>query len=332
MSKLAIIDGDSLIYTAAFGCQEIQRKEGGWSRVVPTCTNKEALEHFGALFTEVMERVNPKSYVLYLTDSAPCYRYQVARTKKYKGNRDNSSPPIYYRDIREFVLGKYGGEAEFGEEADDLVSIAARDARGSGNPYVVVGNDKDLNQIPGPHYNWQTGESYDVSEYAARVFLWMQVLMGDAGDNVGGVWKIGFQKAKNRVSKWIDKENLSDDLIYPLVCEEFEKSKKLPGCPYKDRQSEQLANEAYWLVHLKTTKEDVPWLKREQLKIHGGTSYQNENQDTSTSHSAGLVVEPGSSEWTDFGGTRIRTCVLHATDSESSRATDTPRASEPATR
>ena len=75
---------------------------------------------------------------------------------KYKANR----PDLHEHMKTALTYGhnhmkdKYDAVESEGMEADDLVSIWAHEARAMELPYVVVGIDKDLLQIPGEHYNF----------------------------------------------------------------------------------------------------------------------------------------------------------------------------------
>ncbi|MGH7746922.1 MAG: hypothetical protein ACREQ5_19535, partial [Candidatus Dormibacteria bacterium] len=55
--------------------------------------------------------------------------------------------------------------------------------------------DKDLDQIPGKHYNFMKEVSYEVSKEEAQRFFYFQLLCGDSIDNVPGCKGIGPKKA-----------------------------------------------------------------------------------------------------------------------------------------
>jgi DNA polymerase-1 len=82
-------------------------------------------------------------------------------------------------------------------EADDLMASTQWNAYVEGNLDTVICTiDKDLNQIPGWHYNISTQKLFFINPEEAETFLWMQVLMGDRVDNVQGIPFVGEAKAR----------------------------------------------------------------------------------------------------------------------------------------
>ena len=77
-----------------------------------------------------------------------------------------------------------------GEEADDAVAIAST----KGN-YWIVHVDKDLDQLPGWHYNPVKDEEYYVTEFEGLYSFYKQILTGDRVDNIEGLRGIGPVKA-----------------------------------------------------------------------------------------------------------------------------------------
>lgn len=71
-----------------------------------------------------------------------------------------------------------------GYEADDLVNMCKEQL---GDNTLIVHTDKDLDQIPGNHFNYKKSEFYDISEDTAELNLWTQVITGDSIDNIKGI-------------------------------------------------------------------------------------------------------------------------------------------------
>jgi 5'-3' exonuclease len=56
---------------------------------------------------------------------------------------------------------------------------------------ICCGNDKDLLQIPGHHYNFFKNVGKEVTVKEAVYSLYNQVLCGDSADNIPGLYKCG---------------------------------------------------------------------------------------------------------------------------------------------
>ena len=66
---------------------------------------------------------------------------------------------------------------------------------------IICSVDKDLNQIPGWHYNFVKKEKYFVDEEQAIRTFYTQLLVGDNTDNIQGVKGIGPAKAAKILSE-----------------------------------------------------------------------------------------------------------------------------------
>lgn len=112
---------------------------------------------------------------------------------EYKGNRPPK--PLLTEDIKEYIGNKYKGKVTFAvnEESDDVVSqLVWQEAKTSKwvpskHNIVLAGIDKDLLQIPGWHWNFNTKEIKWVDFKTAAYCFWKQVLMGDSSDNIPGI-------------------------------------------------------------------------------------------------------------------------------------------------
>ena len=92
-----------------------------------------------------------------------------------------------------------------GYEADDLVGILATAIPNC----LIVSNDKDLNQIPGNHYDPQKNKLFTVTVDEARKQKYMQWIHGDSVDGIPGIPGIGPRKA----------EKFLDSLGFPDISE-----------------------------------------------------------------------------------------------------------------
>lgn len=132
---------------------------------------------------------------LYLTGSGN-FRQEVATIREYKGNRKDYHKPRYYNELREYLIKYWNAEVVDGQEADDALGIA----QCTGNNTIIATLDKDLDMIPGWHYNWVKDVKYRVKPFEADRFFFMQLLMGDPTDNIQGVPKVGAKTAEKILS------------------------------------------------------------------------------------------------------------------------------------
>lgn len=120
------------------------------------------------------------------------FRYDVATVRPYKGQRKQEKP-LYYNEIREYLVDVHKAVIIDGEEADDAVGKTqwAHPDKST----CIVGQDKDLKTIPGAHYWWKLKVGEYLSRRDADNFFLRQMLTGDVSDNIQGVPKVGDKTA-----------------------------------------------------------------------------------------------------------------------------------------
>jgi 5'-3' exonuclease len=182
--KIALIDGDSLIY---------------YEMGKPTL--EEALESLDGRLHQMFEQTQATHYAGFLT-SGRCFRYAAAKTKPYKGNRKKGDKPIIFPAIKEYLKQHWKFEAIPELEADDLVSIYHNNEN-----TVICSPDKDvLYQNAGIHYNYGKAETIVQDTKGALTFLWKQMLMGDSTDGIQGIPKVGPKTADT----WLKDISIND--------------------------------------------------------------------------------------------------------------------------
>lgn len=137
-------------------------------------------------------------YKLYLNGEGN-YREQAATILPYKGNRDKLHKPEYYEEIREYMVNNWYAELVDGRESDDMLGI--EQWKNKDKSTVIVSIDKDLNQIPGYHYNPRKRLFYYVTKHAADTFFWEQMLIGDPTDNIPGIKGVGPKTTEKMVKE-----------------------------------------------------------------------------------------------------------------------------------
>ena len=226
-----LIDSDIIVYRCGFAAQTTQYRDvTDPSRVFSTITEaaeagvpKEALEteviaepvenalhSVNNTITNMLKDLGAEQYSCFLTGKGN-YREDIATIKPYKGNRDRAARPYHYDAITEHLKSRWGAHVITGMEADDALGIelykdymeAKRFAAITGEspeeqkPQVVLASiDKDLDMIPGWHYNFVEKDLYFISEDKAMRNFYVQLLAGDAVDNIPGVPGISVTKAK----------------------------------------------------------------------------------------------------------------------------------------
>jgi hypothetical protein len=123
------------------------------------------------------------------------YRTDLATLREYKGNRDPDHKPAHGPAIKDYMRKQWDSVVTVDEEADDWLGYTQY-ASWQDMDTVIVSLDKDLDMIPGLHYNFVKDQSYFVDEDAANAFFWTQLVMGDSTDNIPGVPGVGPKKAE----------------------------------------------------------------------------------------------------------------------------------------
>lgn len=176
----AIIDSDILVYRIGFASNEE--------------TEETAIRTMAGFLEELLLFDLPqcKTWSLHLTGKGN-FRDDIAVTAPYKGNRVGSVKPIHYQALRDYLCHSWEAVVWNGMEADDAVAIEATEL---GDKAVIISLDKDLNQIPGWHYNFVKNDLYHLTEEEADLNFYKQFLTGDTVDNIKGVKGIGDKKAQ----------------------------------------------------------------------------------------------------------------------------------------
>lgn len=198
----AVLDADVLLYRCGFAADAQAR--GDFKDEFPDASPEEIEDHLASFDYEHYAKHNAKSVILDTQEifSRDCvlylsghgnFREQMATILPYKGNRDKTHRPKYYKELKQYFVEHWDAIVVDGREADDALSCELWKAP---DETVLVTIDKDLDNTPGWHYNWVKKELYYVSSEAADYNFWKQVLTGDTTDNIPGIKGIGPKKAE----------------------------------------------------------------------------------------------------------------------------------------
>ena len=174
------------------------------------------------MIKDIVKNAGCDEYTCFLTGQGN-FREDIATIRPYKGNRVQPKPD-HYDAITNYIMEHHNGEMVCGMEADDAMGITqfADYHIGSEGSTVIATIDKDLDQIPGWHYNWKRNSLYNVTMDEADKFFYTQLLMGDTVDNIQGVPGLGKVGAARIIAACEDEE----DMYWAAVCEYSKKYEK----------------------------------------------------------------------------------------------------------
>lgn len=187
----AVVDSDFLVYKIAFSTEDATES-------VAKGRLTEWLENFLFITLKVDD------YECHLTGKTN-FRNRIAVTVPYKGNRIDLEKPKHYQALRDHLIKRHGASVSVDEEADDTVAIAATRML---DKCWIVGQDKDLDQLQGWHYNPVKDERYYVDDFNAYKSFVTQILTGDRIDNIPCLAGIGPKKAEKALKDAKTKEQL----------------------------------------------------------------------------------------------------------------------------
>jgi 5'-3' exonuclease len=166
-------------------------------------------------------------YVAFLTAGSHRYSFYP----EYKANRKKLEKPRFLKELTAYAIETLGFCRVDGYEADDLVNMCKEQL---GQNVLIAHTDKDLDQIPGNHFNYKKPEFYDISEDTAQLNLWTQVITGDSIDNIKGIPGKGAKFAEEVFSGIEVMDYTCEVLIHYIIkfgeyqgIEEFTKNYKL---------------------------------------------------------------------------------------------------------
>lgn len=234
-----LIDGDILLHELGWS-SEFTDKETGEKILFDFEYCQELLDKKIELIVDEVGSTKPP--IIFLSDSEwlskklkrkfiPGFRYSIAKSKPYKGNRKNPKPFHFYNIIA-YLMAKYSVVVSSdGLEADDEMVIY----QVKNNNTIICSRDKDLRICPGWHYSWECGKQASIGPVETNelgwledtergvigyglMFFYYQLLVGDSADNIPGCPKVGKVKAFKLLT-----ETETDDHL-KLVKDEYKKA------------------------------------------------------------------------------------------------------------
>jgi DNA polymerase-1 len=234
--KTVLIDADSLLYKVGF----LVEKDGEYK---PEHNEETAKMLIRSLVNNIVAETGADAKEMFLTKGNH-FRYFIAKTHPYKGNRTSPKPISYELLFKE--LQSMGAKVISGIEADDAVRIRALEL---GLENVILAYiDKDLKIIGGQSFDYGTMTMREyITPLEADRFFWKQMLTGDTTDNIHGIKGVGKVKADKLLADCQSEQEMID-----IVWEQYQLHFK------EDALSRMEENVG--LLWLKRTLEDEKWL------------------------------------------------------------------------
>jgi len=234
--KIALIDADTLIYTAclneqvecylmgdedldelkAEGCV-IDEKNG----VYHTIDIEAAYRAAEFKLSNILDKTGCLGYELHFTGNQKnSFRYKFY--KDYKANRRDFIPPAGLHKLKELFVERKNSFMHNNWEADDMVVLKKTMFP---TKYILVAVDKDvLNAVPGKHFNYYESVRYNIAqkwveidEAHATMWPYYQTIIGDKSDNIIGPKGIG----PKRAAKFVNKD-MTEQEMWAGVVEAYE--------------------------------------------------------------------------------------------------------------
>lgn len=176
-----LVDSDLIVYRVGFTTEDVDFGIARWRA--------------NQLVEKILYETKATDFKLYLTKSGDDNAFRKKIYPEYKMNR-KAPRPLWYNELREYLVDEWDAEVVEIIEADDALGIASTNLRLEGTECVIASIDKDLLQIPGLHYNFVKEQFQTVTEEEGIRFFYQQCLTGDTADNIKGIPGIGPKKAE----------------------------------------------------------------------------------------------------------------------------------------
>lgn len=165
------------------------------------------------MLERILSDVNATEYEVWLSGPNN-FRYAVY--PEYKAKRIDAKRPKWEKEVKQFLVDHWQANYSQGCEADDMIGVRLTEEIGT----IACHLDKDIDMIPGRHYNWELkrlgkviryAKEYVVTPVEAIRFFYKQMLTGDSVDNIKGIPGIGPKKAEGILLQ--AEEDYQDDLV-----------------------------------------------------------------------------------------------------------------------
>lgn len=218
LSKLILIDGNSLSFRAFYALPLLQNKAG---------IHTNAIYGFAMLLEKIIKEEKPTHFLVAFDAGKTTFRHD--KYSEYKGGRQKTPPELseqfpYVRQLLDaYQIKRYELE---NYEADDIIGTLSKEANAAQFETIIVTGDRDLTQLATEDvtiYYTKKGVT-DVDRYTPEFIaekydgltpnqiIDMKGLMGDASDNIPGVAGVGEKTAIKLLKQFNTVENVYNHL------------------------------------------------------------------------------------------------------------------------
>lgn len=189
MQKVALCDGDIVVAKAAYAAETRTKKEidGEWVTVRDITSEQDCIWNIDSHLATLERNLPDYTPVLFIGGQE---NFRKRIDPNYKGNRDPEDKPLLYDLARDYMMS-LGAYLVNYIEVDDMLGILQT----RNDDTIICSIDKDLNTIPGAHYNLDHQIEYWVEPEDAFYSLCCQMLVGDSSDNIVGIKGVGEKKS-----------------------------------------------------------------------------------------------------------------------------------------
>ena len=234
LSKLVLVDGNSLSFRAFYALPLLQNKAG---------IHTNAIYGFAMLLEKILKEEQPDHFLVAFDAGKTTFRHQTYGD--YKGGRQKTPPELseqfpYIRQlldayqIKHYELDNY--------EADDIIGTLSKEADQAGIDTIIITGDRDLTQLATDRvtiYYTKKGVT-DVDHYTPefiaekyngiqpKQIIDMKGLTGDTSDNIPGVAGVGEKTALKLLNQFESVEGVYehiDDVSGKKLKEKLENGK-----------------------------------------------------------------------------------------------------------
>lgn len=205
MSKIAIIDMDSLLFAAFHGNKVLDEKgiptrtEDNSKFIYNEKTAIEIMDSCDYLMNQLLDKSEATGYIGFVKGRNTT-KSKEAVNDAYKADRNKESPKLW-NFTKEYLKLDWGIVEVDNIETDDAVNIARLRIPDS----FICAIDSDLLGLEGKHYNWKKNEWITTSKEEADFKFWSDMMCG-THNNTKGIPKIGPKGASILLSNVNDTE------------------------------------------------------------------------------------------------------------------------------